>query len=296
MLINKAVYKTREFVELKKRKKATKKILDDLVRQYADNEEIKKIAVAIDSVLEGKAWEPQELDAFRQINALAKKYIESEQLVAIKDYGAGKSESNREREEMITGKDTSNTVSRIYRSAASKEKWGKLIFKLVREFRPENCLELGTSLGMSASYQIFALKLNGKGALTTIEGSEEIAKIADENLKAHGYSDYSVKVGRFNDVLPTVLNLEKPIDFVFIDGHHDKDATWQYFEMIYPYLKKKAVLIFDDINWSKGMQEVWTDIYQDNRNLISFDLFNWGICLVEKDAKQLSKECFKIGI
>jgi len=75
-----------------------------------------------------------------------------------------------------------------------------------------------------------------QGKFTTIEGSEVLAKCADSNLKKLNYQDYIVHMGRFSDVLPKILSKDQPIDFAFIDGHHDKEATQGYFEFIYPFL------------------------------------------------------------
>lgn len=157
-------------------------------------------------------------------------------------------------------------------------------------------MELGTCLGISGAYQISALKLNGSGRFTTIEGSEELAKIADSSFKKINYQDYNVHVGRFVDVLQNILSKDTSIDFVFIDGHHDKVATREYYEFIYPFLSKNSIIIFDDINWSIGMKEVWKSIYKDGEGIkISVDLYKWGICFIDKDRTESERYYYKVG-
>ncbi|HEX7116836.1 MAG TPA: class I SAM-dependent methyltransferase [Steroidobacter sp.] len=53
--------------------------------------------------------------------------------------------------------------------------------------------------------------------------------------------------GRFDDVLPGVLSEMGSVDYVFIDGHHEEEATNRYFELVRPYLSDIAVVVFDDI-------------------------------------------------
>jgi len=87
-------------------------------------------------------------------------------------------------------------------------------------------------------------------------------------------------------VLPSLLSKDLLFDLVFIDGHHDKKATEQYFEQLYPFLSNNSVVIFDDIDWSEGMKQVWQQIYRDKRITCSFDLLKWGVCIIDKSGKK----------
>ena len=50
-------------------------------------------------------------------------------------------------------------------------------------------------------------------------------------------------------------------------------------------------MIFDDIYWSKGMEEAWKVIIQDNRVSLSIDLFEFGIVFFNQ---RMQKEHFII--
>ena len=89
----------------------------------------------------------------------------------------------------------------------------------------------------------------------------------------------------FSDV-KHFLKKNKGIDFIFIDGHHDKKATLSYFRQILPYLSDGAILVFDDIYWSSGMEKAWNTIRKDPNLKISVDFLNIGICIFTK-AKAL---------
>lgn len=171
-------------------------------------------------------------------------------------------------------------VGNICRDASVSSDWGRFLFRLVRERRPSTCLELGTSLGLSASYQAAALDLNGKGRLLTVEVSEPLSRLASANLQRLGASRAEVRLGGFQDVLGALLSEIAPVDFAFIDGNHLEDRTIEYFEQIAPCASAGAILIFDDISWSDGMARAWATIQSSDKVVSTVDLGRLGICVI----------------
>ena len=104
-----------------------------------------------------------------------------------------------------------------------------------------------TSLGITASYQAAALTLNQLGRLITLEGDKTMASLACKHFQLLGLSNTSVVVGRFQNTLNRVLNEYGPIDYVFVDADKDGKTVLQYFDQIYPFLSRRAVIFFDDI-------------------------------------------------
>ena len=145
----------------------------------------------------------------------------------------------------------------MYRIAGKLYFRSLLSFKLVAEFKPLKSIELGTCLGISGAYHASAQMLNESGSLTTLEGAQSLASLAEKNLPQLGSDNTRVVSGRFQDNSDKVLTENKPIDYVFIDGHHDEQATIAYFEKFMPYLSKNSMLVFDDISWSDGMRHAW---------------------------------------
>lgn len=240
------------------------------------------ISNSIEFLRTGKKWRDDEVKLLDEIAHLRSELEKNTEKIQVVDFGAGKSSDQKSQKEMEEGFRESRVIGEICQIAASPKKWGELIFKLIIDFKPKNCLELGTNLGISACYQLAGLKLNNAGQLTTLEGSPEIANVAIKNFKNLGFDNFKVEIGRFNDVLPGILNSDLKYDFVFIDGHHDKDATLNYFDLIFPFLESKSIVIFDDINWSKGMEEAWDKLLQDSKIKFAFDLDKWGICYIDK--------------
>ena len=269
------------------------KILNNLIKN--PSQQISQLAKSIEFISKNKALTSEEKKAIELINNLRENLTNSNDVVLVKDFGAGSPDSNLSKMEMDSGVDINRNVRDICLSAASPSKFGELIFRMVLNYKPARCLELGTNLGISGAYQLAALKINGKGELVTIEGSENLAKIASKNFEEMGYSNFMICEGRFKDVLSDILTKEKLFDFVFIDGHHDKIATKEYFEQIYPFLSDKSVLIFDDIRWNEGMSDVWKLIYEDKRIDQSIDIGKWGICYINKEKEGVKTNYQKIS-
>src|SRR5204863_6617914 len=131
--------------------------------------------------------------------------------------------------------------------------------------RPERCLELGTSVGMSGSYIAAGLAANGQGRLITIEGEEPSARVARavfEEVQVAPRVD--VRVGRFADAIPGVLQELGATDLIFIDGHHQYEPTMSYFATILEATVPGSLLVFDDVTYNLGdMEAAWRDIRAD---------------------------------
>jgi len=227
---------------------------------------------------------PAERDWVERIETARRELIRSAQTITVDDYGAGSAQLTLSDEEMAQGRAYETRVGTLCRACSKPYFWSLLLFKLIRQFQPTRCVELGTCVGISASYQGAALALNGQqGTLTTIEGSQQTASVAARGLGDLGLEEVSVVVGRFQDALPGVLEAQQPIDYVFVDGHHDQQATVAYFEMVYPYLSETALVVFDDISWSAGMRSAWEHIAGDPRIALAVDLSAVGVCLLDGD-------------
>jgi len=210
--------------------------------------------------------------------------LNSTEEITVVDYGAGSPNANRSKEEMKKGVQSTELIAKIC-GASKPAFWATFLFKLIRKLEPSSCLELGSCVGISASYQAAALHFNEKGALVTLEGSPEIAKIAKETLESLNFHSTSVIIGEFNETLSEALQASAPIDFFFNDGHHDHDAVIQYFNEALPYLSDQAIIIFDDISWSAGMRKAWHEIESDERVSVSIDFHSIGIVLIEKNSR-----------
>ena len=165
-------------------------------------------------------------------------------------------------------------------TASPGREWRLLLFHLIRGLRPAMCVEMGTALGMSAAFQAAALALNGRGRLVTAEGAPTFADAARQHLDALGLSAVKLVVGRFQDTLDGILREHRPVDYAFVDGHHDGDATVAYFKQFLPHLSDGALLVFDDILYYPSMQRAWRMMAAHPHVRVAVDLGRFGLCVV----------------
>jgi len=206
----------------------------------------------------------------------------SKEEVTVTDYGAVKRYVRLSAEEMYRGTLVRKTIGSVSRQLSKSPFWSFVLFRLIRELKPRTCLELGTALGISGSYQAASLKLNCVGTLVTLEGAAPFAAIAEAGFQFLKLNNTLVVPGRFQDTLSQVLRQHAPIDYAFIDGHHDGAATQEYFEQIAGAAAETAIFVLDDISWSRGMKQAWRYIISDERTRISFDLGGIGICILSR--------------
>jgi len=185
----------------------------------------------------------------------------SEETVEYLDFGAGPTgTTGRTADEMERGTPVTRRIAEVCRTSSKPPRAGRVLFELVRDHRPETCLELGTCLGISAAYQAAALELNGSGFLYTLEGAPPLAERARGVLERLRLADrVEVRAGRFVDLLPDLLSRHE-FDYAFVDGHHDERATLDYFDAIRPRVRPGGVIAFDDVEWSDGMRRAWDAI------------------------------------
>lgn len=199
--------------------------------------------------------------------------LKDETVIPITDFGAG-SRLNLSQE---------RKVSAIAKSSLKPKKYSQLLFRMVNYFQPSFVLELGTSLGITSSYLASG---NNNAKVITMEGSPHVAAIARKNFEWLQLKNISVIEGNFDDTLPKLISSTQTADFVFIDGNHRKEPTIRYFEQLLPKISSNSIFIFDDIHWSKEMEEAWETIKQHNAVTLSIDLFFIGIIFFRKEQKE----------
>ena len=252
-----------------------------------------QIADAIEQAMDG-ALSAEERDWVTLIENKRRQLNDCREPIQQIDFGAGKAGDIRTSEEMEQGVMVESSIGHISSSLSKPYFWSVLLFKLVRQFQPEVVLELGTAVGISAAYQSAAQKLNGHGRTISLEGNQSFADLAAGNLDELGLDNVKIVCGRFADTLSTVSEKEKPLSYVFIDGHHDEVATIEYFEILIPSLAAKSLVIFDDISWSDGMRRAWQRVTEHDQCAVSVDLEWLGLCVV--DSAVDGRNTFKVPL
>ena len=135
-----------------------------------------------------------------------------------------------------------------------------ILYGLVREFMPRHAVEMGSSVGISGSYQATALRHAGAGRLLVLEGTPDLAAVASETHAELG------------------LDVE-------IDGHHDGRATVEYFEQILPRSERAACVRRHPL--VRRMSEAWRTIANDARVSFAVDARRFGLAFTGPPKREL---------
>ena len=223
----------------------------------------------ITKILNDKSVYPE----YGKVETLRHQLLTDHTILEVEDLGAGS----------VIDKKSKRAISSIAKSAAKPEKFGQLLFRIVKYYQPATILELGTSLGITTSYLSLA-KTDAR--LVTMEGSKEIADAAKKNLKTLGLKNTELIEGNFDDTLSFVVRGLSSIDFAFVDGNHRQEPTERYFQQLLTKANNNSILVFDDIHWSGEMEAAWETIKNNPAVTCSIDLFFIGIVFFRKEFKE----------
>jgi predicted O-methyltransferase YrrM len=213
----------------------------------------------------------------KSLKAARRPFFKPNDLITVKDFGAGSQEFSK----------AERKLSQIAKKAGMPWHQSKLISKIVDFFHIKTALELGTSVGLGSTAMTY-LNLNLK--LDTVEACPKTAACAKQNFNALGIKNISIYNSHFQSFLEQ-LDRNKTYDLVYLDGHHQKESTLNYFSLIKKHLHQDSIVILDDIYWSKDMQQAWHSICEDKDVKLSLDLYFWGIVFFKSE---LTKQHFKI--
>lgn len=196
--------------------------------------------------------------------------LSNKETIEVTDFGAGSR----------VFKSNIRVINQIADNAGISAKRAELLFRITNYFKPGNILEIGTSLGLAAS----ALSLgNPKAKITTLEGCANTLSVAKNQFKKFNFDNIKAEVTEFSGYLKTFDFRLSTFDLIYFDGNHSKKATLEYFELLLPTITNESVWIFDDIHWSKDMEEAWAIIKDHSQVTVTIDTFQWGIVFFRQE-------------
>lgn len=214
-----------------------------------------------------------EISSSAAIESVRQALLQYRQAIEVLDFGAGSAviPTNQRK------------ISAIAASSLKKPRYAKLLHRVAKYYHCKNMLELGTSFGTTSAYLATA---SPEVSLHTFEGAPAIADIAQKNFKSLQLNNIELHLGDFKSTLPAYLSAHPSIDLAYVDGHHQKEPTLQYFQWLLSSIHENSILIFDDIHWSEEMEAAWEEIKSHPAITLSIDLFFIGIVFVKKDFKE----------
>lgn len=223
----------------------------------------------INNVLNGKK------SNFEIIQRLIAYYKKNPVELKNEDFGVGSKFKSKKSEKKSTLEWLKNSSTPI--------KYGKVLNNISNFYKCKKVLELGTNLGIGTAFLS-----TQENQIVSIEGNKDLAGFTAASLKKNHFKNIEIVVGNFDEVLENVLNKNQHFDLYFIDGNHSKEATLKYFHQILPFIQPNDIVVFDDINWTKKMNEAWQEIYKNKKVRLSIDIYKLGILFFREE--QLAKE------
>jgi predicted O-methyltransferase YrrM len=173
--------------------------------------------------------------------------------------------------------------SAFVKHSSVSAKYGFLLYRISRWFHPEMIIELGTGMGISTLY----LMSGSPGiALHSIERDRERAALAAQLICRFDPGPVSIHWGEMDEKLEHVVPLIPHRFLAFVDGNHYYRPTIAYVKQLMERAGEEAVIVLDDIYWSRDMQRAWKEIVAWPEVRVSIDLFHMGILLLRKDLQK----------
>lgn len=216
--------------------------------------------------------QPAQRPLHQGIELIRKDFKANQHRVEVEDFGVGsKTAESRQRK-----------ISQIAKTGVTSAHYAAMMDRLISYFSYTEILELGTSIGLTTLYLS-----NGKDRkVTTMEGASSLLNMAKKNFKKEKRGNIQVVHGNIDTELDRMLNKLSKLDFVFFDANHRYEATIKYFECCLRHVNINGCFIFDDIHWSKPMEQAWDKIKQHHQVTITIDLFQMGMVFFNPDLKK----------
>lgn len=237
-------------------------------------------------------YDKKKYPEYEVLKSYRKSLLNNHTTIEVTDFGAGSR----------VFKSNQRKVSAIAKNAGISPKRAELLFRIVRYFQPENILEIGTSLGLAtAALSLGKTSRSLKTKIITLEGCPNTLNHCKSQFQSQN-SNFNIENIKFintefSSYLETATAPETFRDcnwkLILFDGNHSKKATLEYFEILLPSISNDSVWIFDDIHWSKDMEEAWEFIKNHPKVTITIDTFQWGIVFFRKEQ---AKEHFTIRV
>ena len=198
--------------------------------------------------------------AYGPVERIRQNLLHDTASIEVEDYGTGHSGRRR--------------ICDIARHSLKRPHDARLLFRIAARMRPDNIIELGTSLGITTLY---LAQSDTRRTIYTLEGSPETARVAQSLFDRWRQKQIRLITGRIEDTLPQVLAQVDGIGLLFMDANHTGEATLRYFTTCLPKINDRTIIVIDDIHSSTSMEEAWLQITRHERVRTCIDLFSMGI-------------------
>jgi len=150
---------------------------------------------------------------------------------------------------------------------------GKFLKMMCQMMQTKCILEIGTYTGYAAISM--ALGTDEDCRIHTIDCNDELEQFTRKFIKRSGFEEKIIfHIGKALEIIP---QLEETFDLIFIDA--DKRQYIEYFEAVYPKLRKGGFIIADDVLWDGKVLEDVDANDKQTQGILAFNDF------IQKDER-----------
>ena len=200
-------------------------------------------------------------DALKKIR---RDLLRNQRMIHVTDFGAGS----------LTLKSRERKISDITRISTTPEKFSALYSRMIKHYKCNDIIELGTSVGINTMY---LAKSHPLTHITTFEGSPEIAALAKALFDGNKMTDIHVIEGNIDQTLPAYLDTIQKFDFAFVDANHRFEPTLRYLHILLTKIHINSIIVLDDIHLTSDMEKAWKAIQQHELVYTTVDLYRCGL-------------------
>jgi predicted O-methyltransferase YrrM len=204
----------------------------------------------------------QEFTSWKTIEDLREKLLKDNTLLDVTDLGAGSA----------LLKSNQRLIKDIARTSLSPRRYSRLYARIIHYFQKKTIVELGTSLGINTFYLASA----SPSVVYTFEGASTVANVARANFSL-STTNITLVEGNIDHTLQAELHKLPKIDLAFLDANHRYEPTMRYFEILLSKVHTNTIMIWDDIHYSKEMENAWRAMQKHRLVYGSADLYKCGI-------------------
>lgn len=176
---------------------------------------------------------------------------------------------------------TQRAISTIAQHSTTPPKFSVFLEKMIAHYQLKTVVELGTSLGLNSLYMA-----KGAKEVITFECDPQLASLAQSHFNQFQFDYINLIQGDINETLSDALNGISPIDLAYVDVNHQCATILNYFQTLLPSMSSNGILVFNDIHWSGEMDKTWMAICNDERAILTIDLFEVGIVFLNTELQR----------
>jgi predicted O-methyltransferase YrrM len=136
---------------------------------------------------------------------------------------------------------------------------GRFCFAVCRALAPAVIVETGVAYGVTSSYLLQAIELNGRGELWSVDlpplgrhAEEYVGFLVPKGLRQR----WNLRRGVARRLLPKVLRLLGQIDVFVQDSLHTYRSITNEINMVWPFLKPGGLVIADDVGNNRAFGDL----------------------------------------